>query len=189
MVRKLTIREARPGDVDAIQRLARESWHAAYDDLLGPERVDSAVDRAYASNGLREDVTDSGAVFLVAATEELVGFAHAQPHEDIEDGGEGEDGENGGESEDSGEGEEGVARLARLYVAPDRWDEGIGGTLLARAEYLLDEQGFERLCLEAFAANDVGVSFYESSGFERVAEREFESDGEDYGEYVYEKPL
>ncbi|MEF8840217.1 MAG: hypothetical protein V5A62_01135 [Haloarculaceae archaeon] len=44
----------------------------------------------------------------------------------------------------------------------------------------------ERLRLVALAENDVGVSFYESYGFERVGRRVEESGGEAHEEYVYE---
>lgn len=168
MVREPTIREAEVGDVAAIQRVARAAWHAAYDDLLGSETVEDVVDEWYAPDGLRENVTDPGRVFLVAEREGMVvGFA---------------DSCRWGEADD-------VAVLARIYVEPDRWNDGIGGALLARSESLLGERGYDRLRLVVFAENDVGVSFYESSGFERIEERTEQFDGEIHEEYVYEKPL
>ncbi|MFC7046016.1 hypothetical protein ACFQH6_11850 [Halobacteriaceae archaeon GCM10025711] len=35
------------GDAEAIQRVARDSWHAAYDAVLGAERVDETVSSWY----------------------------------------------------------------------------------------------------------------------------------------------
>ena len=152
----------------AIQRIALASWHAAYDDILGPGTVDSVVEEWYAADGLRGDVTDSRHVFLVAEHEgDVVGFANSCQWGD----------------------EDGVAVLARIYVDPGHWNDGIGGTLFARSEWLLAERGYDRLRLVVFAENDVGVSFYESSGFERVETREAEFGGESHEEYVYEKPL
>jgi hypothetical protein len=40
----VTIREATHDDVAAIQRVAHESWHAAYDDILGTGTVESVVE-------------------------------------------------------------------------------------------------------------------------------------------------
>lgn len=168
MARELTVREARATDVAAIQHVACAAWHAAYDDLLGPETVEEVVDDWYAADGLRENVTDPEHVFLVATQDgDVVGFAHACQSRDEAD----------------------VAVLPRIYVAPDHWNEGIGGSLLARVERLLDERGFKRLRLEVFAENDVGVSFYESTGFDRIDERELELGGQTHVEYVYGKDI
>jgi ribosomal protein S18 acetylase RimI-like enzyme len=168
MAQEPTIRESRASDVDGIQRVACAAWHAAYDDILGVETVDSVVEEWYDADGLRDTVTDSGHVFLVAEHEgDVVGFADSTRRGD----------------------EDEVAVLARIYVDPDHWNDGIGGVLLARSEYLLSERGFEHLRLVVFADNDIGVSFYESSGFERVESREAEFDRETHEEYVYEKRL
>ncbi|WP_254761811.1 GNAT family N-acetyltransferase [Natrinema marinum] len=176
-----TVRRATVDDCWEIHEVARESWHGAYDDVLGAERVDDVVSDWYAIGDLESAITGTNgrenAVFLVAesATADaatgtdlepaLEGFAHAVPW-----------------PEDAS-----VAFLARLYVRPDRWREGVGTALLEHLETLLS-RAFDRLRLAVLASNAVGISFYESRGFERLKTRDSDL-GSGLEEHVYEKSL
>lgn len=166
------IRPATPSDAETVREVAAESWHAAYDDFLGADAVAETVAEWYAVEGLERAIADAAdsedAVFLVAETDdgEDVGFAHAGPsHTDPDH-----------------------ATLSRIYVRPERWDDGIGSAMIDRVESALVDE-YDRLELEVFAANEVGVSFYESLGFERVDEVHQEFGGEEQLVYIYELPL
>lgn len=159
------VRPASPEEADEIQAVGRASWHAAYDDILGPETVDERIDEWWALDGLREAARDDDHVFLVAERDELVGVAHATPDDD----------------------RPGVYGIGRLYVHPDRWGEGVGSALVDGVVERVPD-GTERLRLVVLAENEVGVSFYESYGFECVGEREEQADAE-HAELVYELPL
>lgn len=109
---------------------------------------------------------------------ELVGFVHVVPGSD-------------------GHGRT-VASLVRLYVHPDCWGKGTGTALLERAIDGLETDGdgdgdsdadYERLELEVFADNEVGVRFYESRGFERTGHHEEGFAGGTQTVYTYERPL
>lgn len=141
----VTVRPARPEEAAEIRAVGRASWHAAYDSILGPDTVDERVDEWWALDDLRESADDES-VFLVAEDDGLVGVGHALPDDT------------------------GTWVLGRLYVVPGRWGEGIGTRLL---DAVLDRlpADAERLWLVVLADNDVGVSFYESRGFELVRER------------------
>ncbi|WP_247002560.1 GNAT family N-acetyltransferase [Halosolutus gelatinilyticus] len=187
------IRHATTADVWAIHETARESWHAAYDDLLGPDRVDEIVDEWYAIGDVESSIDETtgrdDAAFFVAEsdssghhrvdsdaetapdsnpTETVMGppcsgFAHVVPWPE----------------------NDAVAYLARIYVRPDDWGEGVGTALLERVEREF-AHAFDRLRLAVLADNDVGVSFCESRAFERVDT--YDSDlGDDLEEYVYEQ--
>lgn len=174
------IRQATTEDVWAVHQTARESWHAAYDDLLDPDRIDEIVDEWYALGDVESSIEDTSgredATFLVvdAAKEEsgaietgdrCRGFAHVVPWPE----------------------DERVAYLVRIYVRPESWGNGIGTALLERLEAEC-EPIFDRIRVGVLADNEIGVSFYESNGFERVDT--YDSDlGEDLLEYVYEKRL
>lgn len=159
------IRSATREDAEAICEVARASWHAAYDDLLGEETVDARIDEWYALDGLRESIERSEHIFYVAENTRVKGFVHIGPNPE----------------------NEGVAELYRIYVRPDWWGEGIGGQLLESAESELE--GYDRLTLSVFAANDVGIGFYEKKGFERVSEETIEIEDGEYREYRCEKSL
>ncbi|WP_306053496.1 GNAT family N-acetyltransferase [Natronococcus wangiae] len=168
------IRKATPDAAPVVREIARESWHAAYDEFLGAERVANTVAEWYAIEELeaadREDAT-----FLLAgrgrdgdgdgSDDAIAGFAHVGAADD----------------------DPGVAHLFRLYVRPTAWGDGAGTALLERVESDL-RNACDRLRLVVLADNEVGVSFYESSGFERVETRDAEL-GDGLEEYAYEKSL
>jgi len=153
----VTVREASVEDLAAVRRVARGAWHAAYDELLGRETVEATVDDWYARDALVDGVRCDGRPFLLATDDgEPVGFAEAVPV--------GEGAGDGGTGRAAGDG----YRLARLYVDPDRWREGIGGSLLAAVEAVLRANGVARLQLSVFASNEAAVRFYETRGYEPV---------------------
>lgn len=164
----MTVRPVRPDEASALQALGRAAWHAAYDDLLGPVAVDATVDEWWHPGRLREAATEgedgNSRLFLVATGDAgLLGVVDAVPDPD----------------------EASRWRVARLYVHPAHWGEGVGTRLVdAVCERL--PPGVETLGLAVLAGNDVGVSFYESYGFDRVGVRTGEIGGQELEEYVYE---
>ncbi|ELY94514.1 GNAT family N-acetyltransferase [Natrialba taiwanensis] len=178
-------RQATPTAAPTVREIARESWHAAYDEFLGSAQVERMIDEWYALDELEESIATASdrddELFVLAVpagdtresdreTADAVGFAHAGSHPD----------------------EPTVASLARLYARPPVWGEGIGTVLLERVEADL-RATCERLRLTVLADNDIGVSFYESRGFDRVATQVSDLDGADgtgeLEEFIYEKRL
>lgn len=156
----MRVRDGRPDDAEAIARVARASWHAAYDGLLGAGTVDETVDRWYDTDSLRQEIaaaeresastSGESIFFLVAeADDAVVGFGAAGP---------------------SPEGDDlpADAFISRLYVCPDRWGAGIGTALTGRLARRLQADSHERVWLEVFAENEVGRGFYESLGFKHM---------------------
>ncbi|MFT4883614.1 MAG: ribosomal protein S18 acetylase RimI-like enzyme [Natronomonas sp.] len=150
----VTVRPARPDDAPAIRRVARAAWHAAYDDLLGADTVDERVDEWYEIDALEEAVNARGSFSVADDGGDIVGFAHLAPPRS-----------NPPRYFDG----ERIVVLYRLYVHPDRWGEGLGSRLLAASKRRIDDS-FDRIRLVVYAENDIGRSFYESRGFEQVAE-------------------
>ncbi|GAB7093160.1 GNAT family N-acetyltransferase [Halolamina litorea] len=152
----MEIRDAVPSDASTVAAVARESWHGAYDDLLGPETVARTVEEWYAPESIREEIgtaaAGGSACFLVAVDDgEVVGFT------------------NGGAARDwASDPDDPDAFLSRLYVAPGRWGEGIGTRLTAHLARRLRAAGHERVWLEVFAANERARAFYTSLGFTRI---------------------
>jgi len=170
------IRSALPSDASAVRSVARESWRAAYDGILDAETIECKVDEWYAVEELAESIDRSDGAFLVAEDrtlerdaehgfEPLVGFLQSVPAPE----------------DDSGD----TYVLARIYVLPDHWGEGIGTRLLDQAVGAIRERGAETLRLGVFADNDAAVGFYEARGFERVREKPSELGDE----YVYVREL
>lgn len=163
-MRTVRIRRADPDDASAVREVARESWRAAYEGILDAETIDRKIDEWYDVDSLADSVEREEGAFLMATdaeSDDVVGFAQAGPvpEEDYH----------------------GAYVLARIYVHPDCWGEGIGTRLLDQIVGAIRNEGAETLRLAVLADNDVGVAFYEARGFERV--REKTSDVGD--EYVY----
>lgn len=144
----MPVRSAVPDDVPLIREIAREAWHAAYDDIVGREAVEDQVDEWYAPEEVRAGIRRADSYVVVERDGVPVGYAFATV--------------DGDDSE--------AATLGAIYVRPERWGEGVGTRLLARVADDLAAAGAERLSASVLADNGVGLSFYERLGF-RIDER------------------
>ena len=162
----MEIRAATEGDIDAIRRIARDAWEAAYLDIIGQKEVDAAMDEWYSDEHVSGALAREEIGYFVAV-DERSSSARRMESDDAD-----EDGEVVGFASGGPTDEVGVGALTSIYVHPDRWGEGIGERLLDAVERHLDEQGSVRIRAFAMADNEVGNDFYRSQGFERVEERE-----------------
>lgn len=167
-------RPARPADAEGILEVLARSARAAYDDLLEPDDLAAAfldLDAGELRDRLGRVASDETVVYLVAADDdEVCGFAQFRCEDRVPDHLEGD------------------AFLQSLYVLPDRWNEGVGGKLLAQGVSRLPEDT-GTLQLSVFADNDLAKGFYESHGFERTGGGSFDIDGTAYETDVYTNAL
>lgn len=160
-----TIRPVQQDDVDAVQSVARTTWHATYDDILGPDAVDSQVDEWYDESIVREGISDDDIVYLVAVDDgAVVGYTAAGPTDE----------------DDSA-----PAGLYSIYVLPNHWGNGVGKQLFDAVTDRLRERGFDRLSIRVLADNDRARAFYERQGY-TVGERQtVELGGSEFLEVLY----
>ena len=156
-------RDADRGDVDAIQRIARASWERDYPNILSRETAaDEAVEEWYGRDAIERELRTPGSALLVAETgDEVVGFSHA-----VVAGGE--------------------ATILRVYVHPERRQEGVGSGLLEETVEEATDRAAEAVRAMVLSANEPGATFYRSAGFELVETGETVIDGQAYEESVYE---
>jgi len=129
-----------------------------------PGTVEEPFDSWWTAEDLREGATDDDRILLVAARDgDVLGMVDAGPDPE----------------------REGVVGVGRLYVHPDEWGEGLGTRLVDDLRERLPDE-VARLRLVVLAENEVGVSFYETYGFERVDRRVDEHGRGEHEEYVYE---
>jgi ribosomal protein S18 acetylase RimI-like enzyme len=170
------VRTATPADAERIAVVARESCEAAYEGLLD----DPALLETVRSDGYTDEIREflravpeaAGLRYDVVETEGRVeGFAHYRfaPAETDSFVGSTE------------------CLLHSLYVAPDRWGEGLGSALVDASDGRLPDR-LSALVLGVLKRNEVGTSFYESSGFERRGEAVLEVSGAGYDCWVYARP-
>lgn len=155
----MEIRPATENDREAIRELARETWHATYDEL-DADTIDETVDDWYADD-FAATLSVPGTAALVAEDDgDVVGFAHGVV-----------------------EGEAG--NVLRTYVHPDRQREGIGTALHERLRADLEDFNMNRMRAIDLASNEGGRAFYEQLGFEKTGEGAVEMGGEEREEVVY----
>jgi ribosomal protein S18 acetylase RimI-like enzyme len=171
---RVTVRQGEPGDLEAVRRVARRAWEAAYGDVLAGETIDRAMDEWYSAEVVRERLSREAGLFLVATPAADTGA------------GRGEDDVVGYVD---GLLRDGDAVIGALNVHPDWWREGAGGRLLDRAVPSLAEQGASRARARALADNDVGRSFYESRGYVVVERGEDHLFGETVPAVTYAREL
>lgn len=158
----MSVRLATSDDIDALSRVARESWGVDYPDLLHRENVDEAVNEWYDQETLTEELARGDSLVYVATENgDVVGFAHAVCR--LEQG-----------------------HILRVYVTPDARGRGHGRALVDRTREELVDRGVDSVRAMVLAANEQGNSFYEALGFEPTEEGgETEIGGDHYEENVY----
>lgn len=144
------VRDANPGDTEAIVSATRQGWLQGYRDIVSAEKLaDLPVDRwrHEVSVGLRRPVGD--AFTLVAEVGgEFAGYCFvAAPSR-------------------SGELPPGFAELAGIYVLPEHWGGGAGGALIDAAMERVAALGYEGAFLWTFADNERAIRFYRRHGWE-----------------------
>ena len=159
----MQVREATPADAEDVHRVAEAAWHDAHADIVGADAVDAFLAEYYDPATLRERYRNADSVTFVVDDEgRVVGYASGVP---------------------SGDG----YTLGSLYVHPERQGEGIGSRLLARVEDAAREADYDAVDLVVMAGNNDSIGFYESKGYERVADHYDEM--LDVDGHVYEKSV
>ena len=104
----VTVKEAGPGDIPAIQELAQITWAAAYAPILPPEQMTYMLDLFYSNDSLRKQM-DEGHRFIIAMDDDQPqGFA----------------------SWSLKSGNTSVYRLHKIYIDPSQQGKGVGKYLL-----------------------------------------------------------
>lgn len=152
------------------------AWRAAFDEIVSEDAI-RRVDEVVSGSELVErfhrlDRSDDTVALIAQTGDRVVGTASVA----------------WGEANTKEFVDEDEAELVTLYVDPDRWDEGIGSTLVGAAVDRLPPET-NRLVLETFVDNEIGRRFYESQGFEDVGSWTFEIAGEAYPTVVYARSI
>jgi ribosomal protein S18 acetylase RimI-like enzyme len=155
------VRPARPDDIAAIQRVAREAWAATYAGIVYPEVQDNFINNGYAAPRLAQSISREGRDFWFKVAEitgdqpEIVGFAEVYLRPSLAPD----------------------AELTRIYLLPSWQKKGLGKALLESEieELRALRPGLRppRLWLSVAAENKKAIRFYEQRGFR--FEKDFEA--------------
>jgi ribosomal protein S18 acetylase RimI-like enzyme len=170
----VTIRHAEFSDVEAIQRVARAAYHAAYTDFLDADALDAQLDEWYSTDSVENRVLRDASTLLVADhdTDGVVGYASGGPTPKSKDA-------------DADDPPPTRATLYTCYVHPDHWGERVGHQLLTEIEDRLRDRGFERLEIPVLAANDRARQFYTDHGYPTAYTDTAEFGGETHDEATH----
>ena len=147
---KVTIRQMTNQDIEAVQNVAFESWHATYEGLIPPDVQRRFLEMAYSKDRLEKRLEKSP--FYVAEGDEgIIGFANF-----------------------SNVKEEGEVELAAIYLKPTEQGQGVGTKLLKQG---LSELSPSKVFVNVESQNERGKYFYLAKGFLVVDEFEEDFDG------------
>jgi ribosomal protein S18 acetylase RimI-like enzyme len=151
----VTVRQAEPGDAEAITRVHVIAWQQAYRGIVPGAYLAAMDPRDPARIQRRRDqlasqwrVTPS--VEFVAADEsgEILGFVTVGRYRD-----------------EKHPLDDGSGQIHAIYVNPERWHRGVGATLLSTAVEALHRHGFDPIRLWVLTDNSAARRFYERHGF------------------------
>jgi ribosomal protein S18 acetylase RimI-like enzyme len=172
----VNVRPVSPEDAARVADVSRVSCEAVYEGALDDEALLEAVRDPSFPAELRawlERLPLPGVDYLVAERDgEVVGFAqYLWAPADTEPF----------VAEDE-------TLLHSLYAHPDHWGTGVGTALVDAGRQRLPADR-RTLRLGVLKANEVGIGFYESYGFERTGEAVVETMGGTYDCWVYSLSL
>lgn len=136
-----TIRHMVPDDAEAVVGLLREAWRLAYGPLMGEQKALEASRAWHTPDKLAAQ----------AANEDIISFVAEEP-----------DGRISGHAMAMMD-ENRQAKLARLYIAADKYGSGLADDLLRAI--LAAHAGLPSISLEVMEGNDRAIAFYKKNGF------------------------
>jgi ribosomal protein S18 acetylase RimI-like enzyme len=142
------VREAESADTPGIGETHVRSWQGAYRGLIADDYLDSLLveDRCSSWTKILAELGSRSGVLVLVDGGEFVGFCSWRPSPD----------------EDA---DLSVGEVSSIYLMPDRWREGGGSALLARAETGMGRDGFASAALWVLDGNDRAFQFYASHGW------------------------
>lgn len=142
IVMNYIIRQMTEKDIEAVQQVARKSWHTTYQGIIPMSIQEEFLTRAYSKEMLAKRLMFSH-LFVAELDGKVVGFANYSPMT-----------------------EQGVAELNAIYLLPDYQAMGIGTALLKAGLDFLKEVNIIYLNVEQ--DNEIGKRFYKRKGFNIV---------------------
>lgn len=147
-----TTRAARPGDAQQVARLHWRSAIVGYHHIFPPEAVPPTMEQLLARwrSWLDASRAEETRGFVAESEDRCIGVVLVGP--DPRD--------------------PSLGHIARMYVAPERWGQGIGRSLYQAALAHFDRVGYQEATLWVLEANHRARSWYERLGWVPTGDRE-----------------
>lgn len=167
------LRVARPGDAEALSRLAARAFQETFGPNYEPEDLEAFLASAYAPAKLARELADPAYTCFVA---ERAGAmeGYALLHD--------------GAVEPCVRGESPI-ELERIYVLRSALGTGLGPALMERCEAKARELGKRTLWLGVWEHNARAQGFYRRNGFAEVGDHRFQVGSAEDRDLIFEKRL
>lgn len=139
------------GDIEQVQAVAKESWHATYEGIIPREIQQNFLNGAY-SDEMMERRMEHSLMLVAEAENTIAGFANFTPVN-----------------------QQGQTELSAIYLLPQYQGEGIGSALLNTGVKKLEN--LKEIQLDVEKENIIGTAFYKAKGFKIVDEYDDDFDG------------
>ena len=170
----MILRPATLDDTQALSRLGRETFCAAFEHMYEPADLDAFLQQVYSEDSVRQEIEDNHCIHRLAEDESgLLGFVklrHPSWYEDDSDAAN-------------------PIALGQLYTRTDRIGEGIGAALMDWAMGEARERGHDAIQLSVWSGNHGAQRFYARYGFEKIANIDFWVGNQRDDEFLYEVRL
>lgn len=170
----MILRDARSGDAEALARLGRESFCAAFEHLYKPEDLAAFLSTAYSVDTVAAEIADPAYIHQLAFDgDHLTGFCKMK-------------------YPGSYEGHSDAANpivLCQLYTDPARTGTGIGARLMDWALSIAREKQCDAVQLSVWSENFGAQRFYQRYGFAKIADIYFCVGDQRDDEFLYELRL
>lgn len=146
---RLTIRNAEPRDAGTIATIQVRASLVAYEHIFPSRSATLTVaDRTPVWREIIARARGRERVVVAEQAAESCGYAHFWPSRDLD------------------QNPTVMGELYSIYVAPERWRQGVGSKLLACSMDMLACAGFDACTLWVLTANDPARRFYERYGWQ-----------------------
>ncbi|MFB0612467.1 GNAT family N-acetyltransferase [Aurantiacibacter poecillastricola] len=172
----MILRPAYMDDAEALARLGRESFCAAFEHLYRPEDLSGFLEQVYSCQAVAGEIADPAITHQLAQDRqggELTGFIKVkQPSPYVQHS-----------SATS------PLCLGQLYTDPARTGEGIGAALMDWCLGEARERGCDAIQLSVYSENFGAQRFYQRYGFAKIADIDFWVGEQRDHEFLYELRL
>ncbi len=169
----LHVREATPGDAEALSIVGTDSFLAAYGDTSDPHAVAEHIEVEFAPESIAAEMAKPECAYMIALIgESATGLLKLRSNsipEQLE-------GRN-------------VLELQQLYVHSDYQGYGIGRALIDAAVRHARTKRYEAIWLQAWSKADWALAFYKRNLFRRVGEIPFFLGQQEYRDWLLLREL
>ena len=154
---QIKIRKAKPGDVEALRKISRDTFFETFSESNTKENMKKYLDDAFSTNKLANELSDLESSFYLAEYEErIIGYLKIN---------------FGGAQTEIKENKS--VEIERIYVTKEFQGKKIGQLLLKKALDVAVEKAADYVWLGVWEENYRAISFYRKNGFEEFGRHSF----------------